>query len=196
MSRAFQYYLIFKPYGMLSQFTKEGEWTTLSDLGYPFEKDVYPVGRLDADSEGLLLLTNDNQLKTRLLDPKNKHWRTYYVQVEGIVTDEACRKMSAGVTISVNGKSYQTRRAMATPIDPPALPERVPPIRVRKTIPDSWLSLSLSEGKNRQVRKMTAATGYPTLRLDRMAIGNLRPEDMKPGEVRELTKSAILDAIR
>lgn len=196
MSRVFQYYLIFKPYGMLSQFTKEGEWTTLSDLGYPFEKDVYPVGRLDADSEGLLLLTNDNQLKTRLLDPKNKHWRTYYVQVEGIVTDEACRKMSAGVTISVSGKSYQTRRAMATPIDPPALPERIPPIRVRKTIPDSWLSLSLSEGKNRQVRKMTAATGYPTLRLVRMAIGNLRPEDMKPGEVRELTKSAILDAIR
>ena len=186
-----RYYLVYKPYGMLSQFSREGEAPTLADLRFEFEKDVYPVGRLDADSEGLLLLSNDNRLKTHLLDPKNKHWRTYFVQVEGIITEEACVALSRGITISLNGKPYQTRRARATPISPPDLPERIPPIRSRKTIPDSWLSLSLTEGKNRQVRRMTAAVGFPTLRLVRVAIGYLKIGDMKPGDVLELSEIEV-----
>lgn len=187
----YRYYLAYKPYGMLSQFSREGEAQTLADLQFNFEKDIYPVGRLDADSEGMLLLTNDNRFKTQLLDPKNKHWRTYFVQVEGTVTQEACDALSRGVTISVNGKPYRTRRARATPIISPDLPERIPPIRARKTVPDSWLSLSLTEGKNRQVRRMTAAVGFPTLRLIRVAIGNMKIGDLKPGEVLEISKIEI-----
>lgn len=181
-----QYYLIYKPYGMLSQFSKEGSAPTLADLDFTFAKDIYPVGRLDADSEGLLLLTNDNRLKTQLLDPKNKHWRTYYVQVEGDITEEACQALSNGVSITINGKPYKTKRARATSIDSPDIPERIPPIRVRKNIPDSWLSLSLTEGKNRQVRRMTAAVGFPTLRLLRAAIGGLWIGDMQPGDIKTL----------
>ena len=158
---------------MLSQFTREGEHATLADLGFDFPKDVYPVGRLDADSEGLLLLTNDNLLKTKLLEPRNKHKRTYYVQVEGDITEEACVAMRAGVKISINGKSYLTLPAEASLIEEPTLPERNPPIRVRKSIPDSWVSITLREGKNRQVRKMTAAVNFPTLRLVRWAIGSV-----------------------
>lgn len=186
-----RYYIVYKPFGMLSQFSPEGNAKTLADLSFQFEKDIYPVGRLDADSEGMLLLTNDNRLKTQLLDPSNRHWRTYYVQVEGEITDEACNQLARGVTISVNGKPYQTKRARATPIDTPELPERNPPIRVRKTIPDSWLSISLTEGKNRQVRRMTAAVGFPTLRLVRVAIGNLKIGSLQPGEVIELGKEDV-----
>lgn len=192
MVSRFKYYIVFKPYGMLSQFSREGgDAPTLADLGFHFEKDVYPVGRLDADSEGLLLLTNDNKLKTSLLDPKNRHWRTYHVQVEGDITEEACIALYNGVDIAVNGKAYRTKKARATPIEPPSLPERNPPIRVRKSIPDSWLSLSLTEGKNRQVRRMTAAVGFPTLRLVRAAIGNLRIDHLAPGEVAELSSAEI-----
>lgn len=169
----FQYFLVYKPFGMLSQFTREGEHATLADLGFDFPKDIYPVGRLDADSEGLLLLTNDNLLKTKLLEPRNKHKRTYYVQVEGDIIEEACAAMRAGVKISINGKSYLTLPAEASPIKEPVLPERNPPIRVRKSIPTSWVSISLREGKNRQVRKMTAAVNFPTLRLVRWAIGRV-----------------------
>jgi 23S rRNA pseudouridine2457 synthase len=181
---------------MLSQFTREGEHATLADLAFDFPKDVYPVGRLDADSEGLLLLTNDNFLKTRLLDPKNKHFRTYYVQVDGSVTDEACIALQKGVAITVNGKRYQTLPAIVRSMDTPLLPERYPPVRFRKNIPTSWLSISLYEGKNRQVRKMTAAVGFPTLRLVRWAVGKITL--MKPGQslansgdVWEVTKDEI-----
>ncbi len=191
MASSFKYYIIFKPYGMLSQFSREGNAPTLADLGFNFEKDIYPVGRLDADSEGLLLLTNDNRLKTSLLNPKNKHWRTYYVQVEGDITGEACIALSNGVDIAINGKPYHTKRARATPIDAPSLPERIPPIRIRKSIPDSWLSLSLTEGKNRQVRRMTAVVGFPTLRLVRVAIGKLRMDHLGPGDVAELGEAEI-----
>ena len=176
----FQYYLIYKPFGMLSQFSREGEHATLADLRFTFAKDIYPVGRLDSDSEGLLLLTNDNVLKTKLLEPRNKHTRTYYVQVEGQITEEACAAMSAGVNISINSKSYLTLPATATPIAEPALPERNPPIRFRKNIPTSWVAITLREGKNRQVRKMTAAVGFPTLRLVRWSIGKISLAD-KPG---------------
>jgi 23S rRNA pseudouridine2457 synthase len=160
----FRYFLIYKPFGMLSQFSREGDHATLADLGFDFPKDIYPVGRLDADSEGLLLLTNDNRLKTKLLEPRNKHKRTYYVQVEGTITTEACEALSTGVKISISGKTYQTLPAQAALLPEPPLPERNPPIRFRKNIPTSWVSIILHEGKNRQVRKMTAAVHFPTLK--------------------------------
>ncbi|GAB4028970.1 pseudouridine synthase [Spirosoma gilvum] len=186
------YYLIYKPYLMLSQFSREGEKPTLADLDFDFPKDVYPVGRLDADSEGLLLLTSDKQLNHRLLNPKFRHHRTYYVQVEGALTEQACSQLAKGVTISVDGKPYHTLSANAQIISEPALPERNPPIRYRASIPTSWLSISLHEGKNRQVRKMTAAVGFPTLRLVRWAIESLTAEGMQPGEIRELNRSVMM----
>ncbi len=181
---------------MLSQFSREGDKITLADLDFDFPTDVYPVGRLDADSEGLLLLTNDKQLNHRLLNPKFRHNRTYHVQVEGVVTEEACRQLSAGVTISVDGKSYYTLPASAGPIAEPSLPERDPPIRYRASIPTSWLSIALHEGKNRQVRKMTAAVGFPTLRLVRWAIESLTAESMVPGHVRELSRAEVLRGLK
>lgn len=196
MNTGFNYYLIYKPYLMLSQFSREGEKPTLAELNYAFPTDVYPVGRLDADSEGLLLLTNDKQLNHRLLNPKFRHNRTYYVQVDGALTEEACRQLSEGVTISVEGKAYHTLPANATLLDEPNLPERNPPIRYRANIPTSWLSIALHEGKNRQVRKMTAAVGFPTLRLVRWAIESLTAEGMRPGQVRELSRSEVLKGLR
>lgn len=191
----FRYFLIYKPFGMLSQFTREGDHATLADLDFDFPKDVYPVGRLDADSEGLLLLTNDNFLKTKLLEPRNKHQRTYYVQVEGAATLQACETLRAGVRISINGKMYQTLPARVNLIDEPGLPDRNPPIRFRKSIPTSWLSITLHEGKNRQVRKMTAAVNFPTLRLARWSIGQTSLADypalVTPGTVLEIKGTQI-----
>lgn len=180
---------------MLSQFSKEGDHPTLADLSFQFSKDIYPVGRLDADSEGLLLLTNDNLLKTRLLHPSNQHDKTYYVQVEGEITEEACNQLEAGVTISINGKAYHTLRSNAKQIQEPELPERNPPIRFRKNIPTSWISLQIHEGKNRQVRKMTAAVGFPTLRLVRWSIGQLTLDKMQPGDVIELSQNEARKAL-
>ncbi|GAB4022509.1 pseudouridine synthase [Spirosoma koreense] len=190
------YFLIYKPYLTLSQFSPEGEKLTLADLDYDFPKDVYPVGRLDADSEGLLLLTNDKQLNHRLLNPKFRHNRTYYVQVEGALTIEACHRLSTGVTISVDGKPYQSLTASAQILAEPTLPERTPPIRHRANIPTSWLSISLHEGKNRQVRKMTAVVGFPTLRLVRWAIEELTAEGMVPGQVRTLSRPELMRGLR
>lgn len=190
------YTLIYKPYGMLSQFSREGDKPTLADLPFAFPKDVYPVGRLDADSEGLLLLTSDKTLNHRLLNPKFQHMRTYYVQVEGDLTEEACRRLSEGVTISVDGKSYHTLPARARRMAEPPLPPRDPPIRYRAAIPTSWLSITLHEGKNRQVRKMTAAVGFPTLRLVRWAIENFTAEGMQPGDVRELSKPEMITGLK
>lgn len=192
MNHRSDYFLIYKPNLMLSQFSREGEKMTLADLAFDFPADVYPVGRLDADSEGLLLLTNDKQLNHRLLNPKFRHNRTYYVQVEGALTDDACQKLSQGITISVDGKAYHTLPADARPLIEPVLPERHPPIRYRASIPTSWLSISLHEGKNRQVRKMTAAVGFPTLRLVRWAIEELTAEGMVPGQVRELSRADLV----
>ncbi|MDB5241850.1 MAG: pseudouridine synthase [Spirosoma sp.] len=191
------YYVIYKPFGMLSQFSKEGDKLTLADLEFGFASDVYPVGRLDADSEGLLLLTNDKQLNHRLLNPKFRHKRTYYVQVEGSLTNEACQKLSQGVTISVDGKPYHSLPANARLLMPePDLPARMPPIRYRASIPTSWLAVTLHEGKNRQVRKMTAAVGFPTLRLVRWAIETITAKGMIPGEVRELTRAELVRALK
>jgi len=186
---------------MLSQFSREGEQPTLADLDFEFSKDIYPVGRLDADSEGLLLLTNDNYLKTKLLEPKYRHERTYYVQVEGIITKDACALLEEGVRISISGKQYLTLPARAIPINEPVLPERNPPIRFRKNIPDSWLAITLHEGKNRQVRRMTAAVGFPTLRLVRWSIGKISLADKKenfpnPGDVWEVTAKEAHDFLK
>ena len=182
------YYLIYKPFGMLSQFSRESDKPTLADLTVTLPPDVYPVGRLDADSEGLLLLTSDKRLNNRLLNPKFKHLRTYYVQVEGVITEEAMQQLAKGVQISVDGKLYQTLSANAKKlVDEPTLPARNPPIRIRTNIPTVWLSLTLHEGKNRQVRKMTAAVGFPTLRLVRWAIESLTADGMRPGDVKTLT---------
>ncbi len=181
----FKYFLLYKPFNVLSQFTDEGDKKGLGSV-FDFPKDVYPVGRLDADSEGLLILTSDTRLNQKLLNPTNGHWRTYQIQVEGIVTDDALSKLMKGVVIKVDGKEHYTRPAKARRIETPELPERFPPVRYRKTVPDTWIELSLTEGKNRQVRKMTAAVGFPTLRLVRVAIGNIRMENPASGKVVEL----------
>lgn len=184
----FEYYLIYKPYGMLSQFTDEEGRRTLKEFG-KFSKDVYPVGRLDMDSEGLLILTNDKSLTDFLLDPKNKHEKEYYVQVEGIPNDEALEKLRNGVVI----ENKKTLPAKVKIIDDPKFSERVPPIRKRKNIPTSWLSLVITEGRNRQVRKMTASVGLPTLRLVRVRIKEITASGIKPGEIRKLTSKEIVD---
>jgi 23S rRNA pseudouridine2457 synthase len=181
-----RYYIFYKPYEVLSQFSAEGDKKTLAHYLSSLSKDIYPVGRLDYDSEGLLLLTNDKALTHQLLEPKFAHKRTYYVQVDGDITNEAIAQLSNGVTINVNGKLYNTKPTIAEKIDEPVLPERNPPIRYRKNIPTSWLSLTLTEGKNRQVRKMTAAVGFPTLRLVRYSIGMQTIDEMEAGQYREV----------
>ncbi|RJP70094.1 MAG: pseudouridine synthase [Ignavibacteriales bacterium] len=187
MKHILKYYLAYKPYGMLTQFTDEQGRKTLADL-FPFPKDVYPVGRLDMDSEGLVLLTNDKKLNHMLLNPKFAHEREYLVQVEGVPSKEAIKKLCDGVLI----ENKLTLPAKVKLVDPPKnIPERTPPIRERKNIPTSWLSISLIEGRNRQVRKMTASVGYPTLRLIRIRIENQLLKDLKPGEVREIKTPAI-----
>jgi 23S rRNA pseudouridine2457 synthase len=184
-----RYFLIYKPFGMMSQFSREGDKPTLADLPFQFPKDIYPVGRLDADSEGLLLLTNDSFLNNRLLNPKFKHQRTYFVQVEGQISTEAIQQLQTGVTISIDGKQHTTLPAQAQVlVNEPLLPERNPPIRFRQAIPTSWVSLTLYEGKNRQVRRMTAAVGFPTLRLVRWAIEDVKLGTMQPAEVVEVEK--------
>jgi len=185
------YFIAYKPYGMLSQFTRSGNRPVLGDL-HAFPKDVYPVGRLDADSEGLLILTNDPVLHHRLLDPAHRHARTYLAQVEGIPTGESLAALAAGVRITVRGQPYTTLPCTAQHVRPPAgLPERQPPVRFRKSVPDSWLSLTITEGKNRQVRKMTAAAGLPTLRLIRVRIERLALPYWTPGTVHEWTRARV-----
>lgn len=181
-------YLAFhKPYGILSQFTSDNMQETLSVFDLP--KEVYACGRLDKDSEGLLLLTNDGALIERLLNPVHDKVKTYWVQVENIPTQEALKKLEAGVMIG----DYKTKPAHARLLDPqPVIPERNPPVRFRKTIPTCWIEIELTEGKNRQVRRMTAAVGHPTLRLIRMKIGKLELGTLAPGEFREIKKEDIL----
>ncbi len=184
-----RYFVIYKPYGVLSQFS--GEQDTLKDMG-DFPPEVYPVGRLDKDSEGLLLITDDKPLNHYLLNPRFVHKRTYLAQVEGIPDAEALGSLEQGVDIKVDGKVYHTQPAKAQlKKNAPVLPERVPPIRYRKTVPDSWLELTLTEGKNRQVRKMTAAVGFPTLRLVRWSMEGLNVKGFEVGEIREFEQAEI-----
>jgi 23S rRNA pseudouridine2457 synthase len=175
-----------KPYGVLSQFTEEAPGQrTLAECGLPSR--VYPVGRLDADSEGLLLLTDEPGLNTRLLHPTRGHWRRYWAQVEGEPSAEALARLATGVL--VQGK--MTLPARAWRLEPrPDVPPRDPPIRARKAISDTWIALELHEGRNRQVRRMTAAVGHPTLRLLRVRIGAFElPAELAPGQWRELSEA-------
>jgi 23S rRNA pseudouridine2457 synthase len=180
------YLAFYKPYGILSQFTSEKPNETLSIFNLP--KDVYACGRLDKDSEGLLLLTNDGPLIEKMLNPKNEKEKTYWVQVEKIPTEKNLEKLRAGVLIG----DYLTKPCKVKILDPqPEVNPRIPPIRVRLTIPTCWLEIIITEGKNRQVRKMTAAVGYPTLRLLRKQIGMLTLSGLLEGEYREINRDEI-----
>jgi 23S rRNA pseudouridine2457 synthase len=173
-----------KPYGVLCQFTDRGtEGSTRPTLSaFIDEAGVYPAGRLDLDSEGLLLLTDDGRLQSRIADPKFKTAKTYLAQLEGNVSDDALATLRSGVRL----KDGVTRPAEAEPIPAPDLWPRDPPIRFRKNVPDGWIRLTIREGRNRQVRRMTAAVGHPTLRLVRWSIGDWSLEGIAPGEWRSL----------
>lgn len=172
--------LLNKPFGVVCQFSSDGPRPTLAN--YVDVPNVYPAGRLDQDSEGLVLLTDDGRLQAQIADPKYKLPKTYLVQVEGTITDEAIAKLRTGVIL----KDGVTRPADARRIDPPHLWPRNPPVRFRKSVPDGWISLVLREGRNRQVRRMTAAVGFPTLRLVRWQVGQWSIEGLAPGQWRDL----------
>jgi 23S rRNA pseudouridine2457 synthase len=175
-----------KPFGVLSQFTPEAGHKALDEFGFP--AGVYAAGRLDHDSEGALLLTDNGPLIKKLLDPKFGHPRTYLAQVEGQITEEAIKRLSSGVEI----KGYRTKPCIAEmATEPENLWQRTPPVRFRANIPTSWVRLTLTEGKNRQVRHMTAAVGFPTLRLIRTKIGNIPLEDLQPGQWRFVQEKVI-----
>ena len=190
------YYMINKPYGMLSQFTREGRWNALCDLDYTFEKNVYPVGRLDADSEGLLLLTNDTRINALLLQPKQHVTKTYLAQVEGLATPEAMAQLLQGVSFSANGKTHTANALQATLTEQPSYitAREAAPILLQRFAVTSWITLTIDEGKNRQVRKMTAATGLPTLRLLRTGLGNFKYPDFAAQLVTPLTLAQIKTA--
>lgn len=187
----YDYHIIYKPYLVLSQFTAVDGKQCLKDF-FSVKKNVYPVGRLDYDSEGLLILTNDSSINHRLLHPGFLHRRTYLVQVEGEITNDIITTMQQGVTITIQGKAYHTAACdIARLPGAPKVPERNPPIRYRKNIPVSWVQITLTEGKNRQVRKMFAAVGFPVLRLIRYAIENITIGDMQPGDIKTLSGNTI-----
>ena len=185
------YFLIYKPFQVLSQFTStEGKLCLKDILHVP--TDVYPVGRLDYDSEGLLLITNDKSINQQLLHPQFAHQRTYWVQVDGAITKEALAQLTKGVSINVDGKIYQTKPAILEQLpDDIEVPDRNPPIRFRKNIPTSWVSIQLTEGKNRQVRKMFAQVGFPVLRLIRAKLGKYSIQEMQPGDCLSLTAAEV-----
>lgn len=162
----------------------------MGELGFPFPKDVYPVGRLDENSEGLLILTNDKKLNFKLLNPAFEHKRIYLVQLQGIITTQAIQQLEEGVTIALDAGPYLTRPCKAKVV---AKPEKLPPRGhpISESLPTSWIELTLTEGKFHQVRKMTAGVGFPCLRLIRIAIEDIRLETMQPAEVRELKRDAV-----
>ncbi|PAV26735.1 pseudouridine synthase [Tamilnaduibacter salinus] len=176
-----QLILLYKPFRVLSQFTDQRGRPTLAH--YIGASGVYPAGRLDFDSEGLLLLTDDGRLQQRIASPARKMSKTYLVQVEGAITDEALEHLQSGVEL----KDGLTRPAQARRIDPPDLPARKPPVRFRRDIPTSWIEMTLTEGRNRQVRRMTAAVDFPTLRLVRYRIGDWTLDGLQPGDSRQQT---------
>lgn len=188
-----KYYLVNKPFQVLSQFTNEGNKLCLKDH-FVLPNDIYPVGRLDYDSEGLLLLTNDNKLKTWVLSPNSNVKKTYLVQVEGQPTVEDIKTLEKGVLINISGQEYLTQESQIFFLSEKkleAIEERTPPIRFRKNIPTTWLEIHISEGKNRQIRKMTAKIGFPTLRLIRFSIGNLSLNQLGNERIIELSQKEV-----
>ena len=183
--------LLNKPFRVLSQFTdrERPHAPRTTPAQFISAPNFRAAGRLDYDSEGLLVLTSDGDLQQRITNPKGQLWKRYWVQVEGCITDEACLQLSRGIHL----KDGISRPARALPMSPPVIWERVPPIRERKSVPDSWLDLSISEGRNRQIRRMTAAIGHPTLRLIRVAVGPWQLGNLQPGEY--LTDSSSPTAV-
>ncbi|MBC7714280.1 MAG: pseudouridine synthase [Rhizobacter sp.] len=182
------YIAFFKPYGILSQFTSDNQEETLSNFNLP--KDVYPSGRLDKDSEGLLILSDDGAFIDQLLNPKFDKEKIYWVQVEKIPTEESLDVLRRGGVVI---QDYKTKPASVHILDPrPVMPERTPPIRSRLTVPTCWLEIKISEGKNRQVRRMTASINHPTLRLIRIQVGKYKLGELAPGQWVEIKKSDIL----
>jgi 23S rRNA pseudouridine2457 synthase len=185
------YAIVYKPFQVLSQFSRVPGKLCLKDV-FQVPGDVYPLGRLDYDSEGLLILTNDSDLNQRLLHPRHSHEREYWVQVEGRITDQAQQRLEQGVEITIDGKIHHSRPSKVILLEEESLvPQRDPPIRFRKNIPTSWIRLILTEGKNRQVRKMTAKVGFPTLRLIRYRVSGISLETMKPSDLVEMSKDEI-----
>ena len=195
MKQTNQYFIIHKPYKVLSQFSDENGNPGLGSI-YTLPKDVYPVGRLDLDSEGLLILTNDKSLNNKLLNPKNAHKRTYWAEVEGIPAENALKDFRSGLVININGKSHKTLSAEVTIVDVDGIDERQPPVNYKKHPERCWLQIKLIEGKNRQVRRMTAAIGHPTLRLIRVGIENLSLVPLKSGEITQLSEKMIYKKLR
>ena len=177
--------LLHKPYGVVCQFTPDGARRTLAE--FVTQRDVYPAGRLDADSEGLVVLTNDGALQARIADPRHRLTKTYWVQVEGTPAEAQLAQLRRGVALR-DGVTAPARAALID--EPPSLTPRDPPIRVRKAIPTAWIELTIGEGRNRQVRRMTAAVGLPTLRLVRYRVGSWTLDDLAPGESRTMTTAA------
>lgn len=191
----YKYFIVYKPFQVLSQFSSvEGKETLAGYCKVP--SDVYPIGRLDYDSEGLLLLSNDPDLNYRLLHPSFRHEREYWVQVEGQIDENALKVLEEGLDISIDGKMYRTRPCKASVFEKaPPVAERFPPIRFRQHIPTSWIRLILTEGKNRQVRRMTAKTGFPTLRLIRYRIEQIELEGLSPGDCLSLPKHTVYEKL-
>jgi len=194
MARTKKYFIIYKPYKVLTQFTEEDGNPGLGSI-YELPKDVYAVGRLDLDSEGLLILTNDKVLNQALLNPKHQHKRTYWVEVEGVPSEESLNELRNGLDINVKG-IYRTLPCEAQLIEPTGLPERNPPVNFQKHPERSWLEIKLVEGKNRQVRKMTAKIGHPTLRLIRVAIEDLKLFPLAPGGITQISEKVLYKKLK
>ena len=186
-----RYFIVYKPYQTLSQFSSALNKKTLADY-FSVPKNVYPVGRLDEDSEGLLILTNDKKLNQHLLNPENEHDREYWVQVEGEITNDAVMQMQQGLQLNIKNKTSQTKTSIVTIFNKdPEVRDRIPPIRYRANIATSWIKIILKEGKNRQIRKMTAKVGFPTLRLIRTRIVDIELKNMQPATMIELSQKSI-----
>lgn len=189
-------YALNKPFGILSQFSSEGNHPGILSLQLNLPKDVWPIGRLDRDSEGLLLLTDDMRLRQQLTDPKENSRKTYWVQVEGAPTEETLERFQQPMLLRFKKQEIRTKPARVSVMDEPEVWDRTPPIRHRLSVPTSWIALELKEGKNRQVRRMTANVGHPTLRLIRAEVGDLTLKGLgiSPGEVIQLKPEQIAAA--
>jgi 23S rRNA pseudouridine2457 synthase len=189
-----RYFIIHKAYAILSQFSDEDNRKGLASV-FNFPKDVYPVGRLDADSEGLLLISNDKSLNFALLNPDFEHKRSYYVQVEGQINKSAINKLQEGVEIQVDKTNYITKKCEVKKIGAPKIAERSPAPSYNKKLGYSWIKITLTEGKNRQIRKMSASVGFPAIRLIRFAIENLQLGQLKAGEFMEMQKTELFQKL-